>query len=174
MATHSKPRRGVGRPSVFKAEFIAQAEKLTALGATDREVAEFFGVAERTLYRWQHEHPEFSRALKLGKDASDARVEKSLYRRAVGYSFDSVKILQYQGKGVVVPYEEHVPPDTTACMFWLRNRRRDEWCDKINHEHSGKDGGPIETNEVGAIEAARRIAFILGQGLRAAEQGEPA
>lgn len=172
MATRRKPRKGAGRPTAFRPEFIAQAAKLTALGATDREVAEFFGIAERTLYGWQQAHPKFLKALKLGKEAADARVEKSLYRRALGYSFDAVKIMQFRGEGVVVPYEQHVPPDTAACMFWLRNRRRDKWRDKINHEHSGKDGGAIETKELGAIEAARRIAFILGQGLRTAGQGE--
>ena len=54
-----------GRPSKFKPEYIEQARKLALLGTTDREVAEFFEVDERTVYRWQHDHPEFCQAASL-------------------------------------------------------------------------------------------------------------
>ena len=88
---------------------------------------------ERTVYRWQHDHPEFCQALKVGKEASGNRVEKSLYRRVVGYSYDAVKIMGYEGVYTPVAYVEHVPPDTTACIFWLKNRRRDLWRDRFDH-----------------------------------------
>lgn len=128
------PEKGKGgRPTAYKAEYVQQAKKLTELGATDREVAEFFEVTERTIYRWQHEHPEFCQALKVGKDVADDRVEKSLYRRAIGYSHDAVKIMQHQGTEVVIPYVEHTPPDVTACIFWLKNRRKGQWRDRIDH-----------------------------------------
>lgn len=125
-----------GRPSKFKREFVDQARKLALLGATDREVAEFFEVKESTLYRWKHEYPELSEALKLGKEAADQRVEQSLYRRATGYSHDSVKIFQYEGQPVEVPFTEHYPPDTTAAIFWLKNRRPDLWRDRQEHHHT--------------------------------------
>jgi hypothetical protein len=35
----------------------------------------------------------------------------------------------------IVPYTEHYPPDTTACIFWPKNRRRDKWRDKHEIEH---------------------------------------
>jgi hypothetical protein len=135
-----------GRPSSFRPEFIEQGKKLAELGATDREIAEFIGVDERTIYRWQHEFPEFCQALKLGKEESDSRVEKSLYRRAVGYSFDAVKIYAdpKSGAEVAVPFVEHVPPDVTACIFWLKNRRRTEWRDKVEHEHGGEIGHAVQ------------------------------
>lgn len=155
-----------GRPTDYRPEFVAQAQKLAELGATDREIAEFFEVSERTIYRWQHVHPDFCHALKVGKETADDRVEKSLYRRAVGYTFDSVKIMQYEGQPVVIPHEEHVPPDTTACIFWLKNRRRKEWRDKVDHEHGGPDGGAIPL-ELTSTEAARRIAFALAKGAQA-------
>lgn len=132
-----------GRPSSYLPEYVEQARKLCELGATDREVAAFFDVSESTLNTWKHTHPEFLESLSLGKDAADERVIKSLYRRAIGYTHDAVKIFQYQGAEVVVPYEEHVAPDTTACIFWLKNRRKGEWRDKQDHELSGPDGGPI-------------------------------
>ena len=127
-----------GRPSKYDPVMVKQAEKLALLGATDRDVADFLGITESTLYLWKHEHPEFSEALKVGKEAADARVEQSLYRRALGYSHDAVKIaVNAQGEVTEVPYVEHFPPDTTAAIFWLKNRRPDEWRDKREHTHDG-------------------------------------
>lgn len=124
----------VARPSKFKPEFVKQAAKLAALGATDREVADFLEVNEATLYRWKITHPAFCEALKVGKAAPDDRVEQSLYRRAVGYSFDSEKMFHFQGAVVRADFVEHVPPDVTACIFWLKNRRPDEWREKQEGE----------------------------------------
>lgn len=109
----------------------AVVEKMCELGATDREVADFLGVTDRTLYRWRHEHEDFCQALKVGKNAFDNRVERALGNRAVGYSFDSEKIMCYEGQVIRAPCVEHVPPDTTAAIFWLKNRRREQWSDKV-------------------------------------------
>lgn len=132
----------MARPTSFKPEYVEQARALCEHGLTDRELAQIFKTTEQTLNRWKQQFPEFREALKLGKEAADTRVEKALYHRAIGYSFEAVKILHYQGKPVVVPYVEHVPPDTTACIFWLKNRKRDEWRDRI--EHTGDNGGPLK------------------------------
>jgi hypothetical protein len=128
-----------GRPTSFRNEMIEQGRKLAELGATDREIADFFEIDEATLYRWKHTQAEFCEALKLGKEASDSRVEQSLYRKAVGYSFDSEKIFQYEGEVIRAPTVEHVPPSDTAAIFWLKNRRRDEWRDKQEVEHTASD-----------------------------------
>lgn len=130
-----------GRPSSYKPEYAKQAEKLCILGATDIEVADFFGISVATVSNWKNEHEDFLEALKSGKDKSDDRVERSLYHRAIGYTFDSVKIFNGKDGVVQVPFREHVPPDTTAMIFWLKNRRRDTWRDR--HEHTGADDGPI-------------------------------
>lgn len=123
----------MGRPSKYKSELDGQAAKLCKLGATDRELAEFFEVSESTLNLWKLQHPSFSESLKRGKAESDDRVEQSLYRRALGYSHDAVKILMTK-EGAVFreEYIEHYPPDTTACIFWLKNRRPDLWRDKFD------------------------------------------
>lgn len=127
----------MARPSKFKPEFVEQAEKLCKLGATDIEVADFFDVNVATLNRWKSEHPEFCASIKAGKAPADERVERSLFARATGYSFDAVKIFNNQGVIVEAPYREHVAPDTTACIFWLKNRKPAEWRDKQDVEHSG-------------------------------------
>lgn len=126
-----------GRPSKYKPEFAEQAGKIAMLGATDREIADFFEIDERTVNRWKHEHEEFCQALKVGKDAADERVEQSLYRRALGYSHDAVKIMTVGGAVHREEYVEHYPPDTTAAIFWLKNRRKEQWRDKQEVEHSG-------------------------------------
>jgi hypothetical protein len=125
--------------TTFKPEYAAQAHKLASLGATDREMAEFFDVSVRTFHRWKHTHEGFADELRLGKEAADARVEQSLYHRAVGYSYDAVKIFQHNGSPVIAEYVEHCPPDTTAAIFWLKNRRPEDWREKSSVEMSGAE-----------------------------------
>lgn len=126
-----------GRPSKYKPEFAEQARKLCELGATDFEVANFFEVSDRTIYRWQAQYDEFCQALKAGKATADERVERSLYHKAVGYTFESEKVFQFQGQIVRASTTEHVPPSDTAAIFWLKNRKPGEWRDKQEHSVSG-------------------------------------
>jgi hypothetical protein len=140
-----KPSHPGGRPSSFRPEYVKQAEKLCKLGATDLDLAGFFEVDVSTIWRWATKYPEFRSALKSGKEVADDRVERSLYQRAVGYSHDAVRVFMPAGarSPVYAPYVEHVPPDTTAAIFWLKNRRREEWRDVSRHEQTGPNGGPI-------------------------------
>ena len=127
----------MARPSKYRPEFVTQAEKLCKLGATDLEVADFFGINVATLYRWKGEHDEFCEALKSGKEASDNRVERSLFSRATGYEHDEVDIRVVMNTIVKTPIRKFYPPDTTAAIFWLKNRKPAEWRDKQELEHSG-------------------------------------
>lgn len=126
-----------GRPSKYKPEYCKQAEKLCALGATDVELADFFGVSINTIDNWKVRYPEFLGALKEAKDIANQRVVRSLYQRAVGYTFESEKVFQFQGQIIRADTREHVPPDTTAQIFWLKNRKSAEWRDKQEQEHTG-------------------------------------
>ena len=127
-----------GRPSAYKPEFAEQAAKLCELGATDYELAKFFKVNTATIYRWRNSIPEFCKAVTCGKAMADARVERALYNRAVGYSFESEKVFQNRGKVVRAATVEHVPPDPAAAMNWLKNRKPENWRDKQEHEHRGQ------------------------------------
>lgn len=128
-----------GRPPVYQDVFAEQAEKLCSIGATDQEIADFFDIDVRTVYRWKHDHDEFCQALKAGKQIADERVERSLYQRAIGYEQDEVKIFMPGGASepVYAPFRAKIAPDTTAAIFWLKNRRSGEWRDKVETEHSG-------------------------------------
>jgi hypothetical protein len=132
-----------GRPTKYRATYATQAKKLCKLGATDRELADFFQVDVVTLNAWKTRYPRFLKSLKLGKESADARVEQSLYHRAMGYSHPDVHVSNYQGEITVTPLVKHYAPDPVACIFWLKNRRPDLWRDKVDHSLTGKDGGPI-------------------------------
>lgn len=134
----------MARPSSFKPEFAEQAEKLCKLGATDKEMADFFGVSEQTINAWKQAHPEFLESLKKGKMLADANVADRLFSRAMGYSHDAVKIaVKPGGEHAIIPFTEHYPPDTTAAIFWLKNRRPDQWREKQTTELTGAGGAPL-------------------------------
>lgn len=127
--------KGGGRKSTYKPEYAPMAAKACQFGATNFELAQMFGVSSSTIIEWTHEHQEFSEAVTCGKDKADERVARSLFNRAVGYSYESEKVFSYQGDIVRTEVVEHVPPDPGAAMNWLKNRRPGEWRDKIDHVH---------------------------------------
>jgi hypothetical protein len=134
----SKPHAKVGRPTDFRPEFCEQAEKLCKLGATDKQLAEFFGKSVATINTWKNEHPEFLESLKAGKDFADMAVASALYRKATGYTTEVEKVIGTGENQEIRTIKVSFEPDTTAAIFWLKNRRRDHWRDKIEHEQSGK------------------------------------
>lgn len=125
----------VGRPTKYKPEYNEQAYKLCLLGHTDEELAAFFEVDVATIYRWYNEYPEFCEAKKRGKEFADVDVVHSLYRRATGMT---VKKQVVKGEGAIVEVEDEIPPDTTAMIFWLKNRQPKKWRDKQVTEHEGQ------------------------------------
>lgn len=146
-----------GRPTLYKPEYTAMAEKIALLGATDRELGEIFEVSEVTINEWKKAHPEFSLALKKGKAEADAEVVHSLYRRATGYRHKVQKVLSDAKGGYnIVEYEESLPPDTTAAIFWLKNRQSAKWRDRQEVNQSfdvlgsmSQDNEPVQSDEPG-------------------------
>lgn len=147
----------MGRPSKFDKAKCVQAGKLVALGATDKELADFFQVTESTLNLWKTEYPEFSESLKGAKEELDSKVVRRLFERAMGYSHPDVHLSNYQGVVTSTPITKHYAPDTTAAIFWLKNRQSLLWRDRM--EHTGRDGGPIETKDVTDEDLADWLAF---------------
>ena len=140
-----------GRPTKYKDEYVDLAYKYCLLSATDNDLAKFFEVDVATVNKWKIDHPEFYDSIKRGKEIADAQVASRLYKRAIGYERKEDKIFQFKGEPVVVPTEVHYQPDTTAAIFWLKNRQPAKWRDTQNIEVSGLNGGPIEVNNIQAL-----------------------
>ena len=119
------------------------AEGLAKTGKTNAAIAAAFGIAKSTLQEWEKNYPELSVALKIGKSEADTQVERSLFKRAMGYEYEEVKTVN-NGERVEKTVKQ-VAPDVTAQIFWLKNRKPEEWRDKVHQEVTGKDGGPMET-----------------------------
>lgn len=126
----------MARPTKYKKEYNEQALKLARLGATDIEMADFFEVSESTFNLWKKKGG-LSESLKEGKMLSDAEVSDKLFKRATGYSHEEDDIRVVAGQIVITPTIKHYPPDTTAGIFWLKNRQPDKWRDKKEDESQG-------------------------------------
>lgn len=151
------PVPGPGRDSLYKAEYPEQARKLCLLGATDKELADFFEVATSTIYKWKNEHPAFSEAIRAGKVSADANVADSLYKRATGEFVQMEKIVKNSdGQFEAVRYKQFLPGDPNAAFRWLLNRRPQDWRDKREVEHSGAMEVTTKEQRDAAVAAASR------------------
>lgn len=100
-------------------------------GLTDEQIASNMGINVATLYRWKKKECKICEALKKGKEVVDIQVENALLKRALGYDYQEQKVEVSEKDGrKVIQTMKHVPPDTTAQIFWLKNRRPEKWRDK--------------------------------------------
>lgn len=160
-----------GRPTLYKEEYNEQARKLCLLGATDKSLADFFGIAESTLNLWKDAHPEFMESIIRGREIADAEIADSLYHRAKGYSHPDVHISSYEGEIKITNITKHYPPDTPAASLWLRNRRPKQWRDKQDIEFPGEDGKPQKIGGVFSdTERSARLLFLLEQAEKRSQQ----
>ncbi len=127
----AKTARPAHRPCSYRAEFAEQAYRLSLLGLTNAELADFFDVAVSTVSLWMVKHPEFSEAMSRGKLIADAKVAEALYKRAIGYTHPDVHVSNYKGEITLTDIEKHYPPDAVALSLWLRNRQPRKRRDKI-------------------------------------------
>jgi len=127
----------MARPTKYKEEYNEQAYKLALLGATDKDIADIFDVNEDTINEWKKTKDGFSESLKRGKAQADAKIAQSLYHRALGYSHPDTDIKVIQNEIVTTSIIKHYPPDTTAAIFWLKNRKPEQWRDRTEHKMEG-------------------------------------
>lgn len=141
----------VGRPTKYDDGYVDQAYKLCLLGHTDEEMAQFFEIHISTLYQWKLDYPEFSDAIKKGKEIADMDVAVKLLEKAKGavtvkQTAIKMKDTIYNSEGRKISEEERIEvvdlmtqeaPDTTALIFWLKNRKSTAWRDKQVTEHEG-------------------------------------
>lgn len=157
MTTKSKEKSQTGRPTKYREEYNEQARKLCLLGATDSDLAEFFEVNVDSIHEWKKVHTAFSDSIKSGKSQADSDVADRLYQRAMGYEHKDVDIRVVEGQIVQTEIMKHYPPDSTAAIFWLKNRNSKRWRDKHEVAHSGSVARDL-TDEQLAAKIAEKMA----------------
>lgn len=138
MSKSSAPEAVVGRPSKYNPIYCDQVTKLCKLGATDSEIAEFFEIAESTLNLWKLEHKDFSEAITRGKQVADMEVAASLYKSAVGFHYKEMTTGTNDMGSFATESKRYATPDFRAIRFWLMNRQRNKWRDKVEQDITTK------------------------------------
>lgn len=153
-----------GRPSKFNPDYIPLVAEFAESGMTELEMAQRLGVSMPTFRKWKLDNPELLAALKLNKEKADERVEHSLYKRAMGYSCEETDIRVIDGKIIKTQIVRTYPPDTTAMIFWLKNRKPKDWRDKRETEISGNlNLTDMTDDELDRAIAAKEAALKAGQ-----------
>lgn len=144
----------------WRASYADAAHQFALLGATDKQICAALNISTGTLDKWKNRRPEFADALTAGKLMADAMVAKATFHRAIGYEHDDIDIRVVDKEIVQTPIRKYFPPDPTCCIWWLKNRQRDLWRDKVEVGQTDKEGNDVP---IDPIEGARRVAFILAQ-----------
>ena len=116
------------------------------------------GITDSTFYEWKKKYSEFSEALKEGKEVVDRQVENALLKSALGYMYDEVTEERRDDELVVTKVvHKEVQPNTTAQIFWLKNRKRAEWRDRVENTITGADGGAVKVETLTESDVDKRI-----------------
>jgi hypothetical protein len=135
----------MGRKTKYDAkEFPRRAFDLARQGMIDEDIAAALGIGVTSLYKYANQYPKFAKALKDGRRPVDFEVENALLKRAKGFTFTetteepTVDPETSEVRMVVTKrVRKHIAPDTTAAIFWLKNRRPKLWRDKHDVELTG-------------------------------------
>lgn len=133
MSKRKAGRRGKYEEWLTK-EGLLKIEGWARDGLTDEQISQNMGISRSTLNEWKNKYQDISDTLKKGKEVVDLQVENALLKRALGYSYEEVT---FEYGEEVKRVRKEVVPDTTAQIFWLKNRRPDKWRDKQDIEHTG-------------------------------------
>src|SRR5262245_39451031 len=140
-----------GRPTVYKPENAEIARRACMLGATNEILGERFEVTRRTVDTWIATIPEFGDAVREGRQIADETVVAALYARATGIERKTIKVVSGAGEPVTTTHTVEGPPDVRRCIFWLRNRRPEQWRESRPPADEDDDWRELE----GAAERAR-------------------
>lgn len=146
-------------------EGLIQIEGWTRDGLTDEQIATNMGIRRETLIAWKKKYPEINNAMKKGKEVVDKQVENALLKRALGYTFNETSIVKKDGKVVEQKIvKKEVPGDTTAQIFWLKNRKPVEWRDKKDVDMNGSITTNVNPFKELTTEELKKLAAKLDDG----------
>lgn len=155
MAKEDEEKSNAGAPTLYKEEYNEQVTKLCLLGATDKDIADFFNVCEASVNNWKNAHPEFLESIRQGKIVADMEVANSLYKTTQDrtvieqQAFKTKNVDWVDGKRIesevveIVDVEKVIPADFRSQQFWLKNRRADSWKDKTEVAHDITNTPPV-------------------------------
>ena len=157
----------------FNTQRDARVYNFCLLGASNNDLCKMLNISKSTFHKWRKDKPGFAKAIQLGKEHADARVAKSLFQRAIGYSHKDTKFATFEGNITDrEEYDKHYPPDVTAIKLWLTNRDPERWQDVTRSEVTGKNGQPLATmnanvdvTKMSNIEKASRLVSILNKAV---------
>ena len=112
-------------------------------GLTDEQIAKNIGINRTTLYDWKKKETNIADALKKGKEVIDFEVENALLKRALGYEYEEET---YENGILTKKVKKQVAPDTTAQIFWLKNRKKEQWREKVEVVETDEDLQNINKN----------------------------
>jgi hypothetical protein len=158
-----------GRPTAYKPENAEIARYACMLGATNETLAARFEVCRRTIDSWIATIPEFSIAVRQGREGADEAVISALFSRATGMEQKMTKVFCHRGQPVTANYTVQLPPDVRACIFWLRNRRPEEW--RENRPLVEEEDDPNWVSELEAASERVRLAAVAERAARSAAEG---
>lgn len=134
----------MARPSKYETDVqprLIEIEAWARDGLTLDQIANNLGIHRDTLNEYKKAYSDLADALKRGKEVVDIEVENALFKAATGYYYEEETVTNSGRKVTVRKYEK---PNTTAMIFWLKNRKREAWRDKQDVEHTGENGGPMQ------------------------------
>lgn len=128
-------------------ENLKKITEWSKLGLFDKQIAKNMGISIATFYLYKKKYPEIAEAIEEGKEVVDIEVENALLKRALGYNsvVSEIKV-DKNGNETIVKRETHIPGDTTAQIFWLKNRRPSEWRERVQ-----VDGNAEEFNKLNEL-----------------------
>jgi transcriptional regulator with XRE-family HTH domain len=129
-----------GPKSLYEERFDEIAYELATRGLTQKQIAARFGIADRTLRKWMEQNPSLREAMDAGYAVSVGNVENALYRAATGFTYEE-EVLNKDGE--VVTLRKYEKPNTTAIIFYLCNRAKDDWKNVNRVEHTAEGGKPL-------------------------------
>lgn len=136
----------------LKEENLKKITEWSKLGLFDKQIAKNMGISLATYYLYKKKYPEIQEAIEEGKEVVDVEVENALLKRALGYNY-TLRKQKVTKDGNIIDYEEqyHVPGETIAQIFWLKNRRPKEWRERVEVENEVKVNNGVITDLVEAL-----------------------
>lgn len=149
------------RPNIndwLEPDQLARIQGWARDGLTMEQIAYNMNINKTTLYKWQKKSDNLINALKVSRDSADRQVENALFKNAIGFHYTEEQLTD---DGAVVEVKKYSKPNTTAQIFWLKNRKPDEWREKQNVEHEGTVNQNMNISKL-TDEELRKLADIGG------------